>query len=284
MQDPSDYQLDHADSPHPPPPPRRPRLWPWMAGLAVLVIAIVAVVLLRNQGPVAPSESLSLDRPDTPAAQALPPGVLGAPADPVDVPPLDESDDLVRTLVAMLSSHPRLAQWLATDDLIRTFTVTVENIAAGETPSVHLAGLRPAQPFTVLGGEDLVVLVDPRSYDRYSEIADVFASIDALGAARLYTILRPRITQAYRELGHPDSFDRALERAIVTLLAVPVPARDTALVPHGAVYQFADASLEGLNGAQKQLLRMGPQHVRTVQAQLRELAEALGIPPSRLPV
>lgn len=282
MQNPSDYELTHPDPPLSPPPPRHQSLWPWMAGLVALVAVIVAVVLLRNQGPATPAESLQLERPDPPEARAVPPGVLGAPADPLDVPPLDESDPLVRTLVSMLSSHPRLAQWLATDGLIRTFTVAVENIATGQTPSIHLAALRPAGSFTTLDGED-TVLVDPRSYERYAEIADVFASVDAQGAARLYTSLRPRIEQAYRELGHPESFDRALERAIVSLLEVPVPANDAALVPEGAVYHFADPAIESLNGAQKQLLRMGPRNVRTVQAKLRELAHALGIPPSRLP-
>ena len=41
--------------------------------------------------------------------------------------------------------------------------------------------------------------------------------------------------------------------------------------------------LQELSAAQKQLLRMGPQNVRTVQSKLREIATALGIPASRLP-
>jgi len=53
---------------------------------------------------------------------------------------------------------------------------------------------------------------------------------------------------------------------------------------HGGVgYAFADAGEEDLAPAQKQLLRMGPANARAVQAKLREIALALGIPSARLP-
>ena len=42
----------------------------------------------------------------------------------------------------------------------------------------------------------------------------------------------------------------------------------------GIGYEYADARLEDLNGAQKQLLRMGPKNVRLIQAQLRQFATA----------
>jgi len=40
-------------------------------------------------------------------------------------------------------------------------------------------------------------------------------------------------------------------------------------------YGFADARLQRLEPAQKQLLRMGPENVKRVQAKLRELVAAL---------
>jgi hypothetical protein len=54
-------------------------------------------------------------------------------------------------------------------------------------------------------------------------------------------------------------------------------------VPYGAVYHYNDPRLEGLTQAQKQLVRMGAQNVRTIQRKLREIALALGIPQERLP-
>ena len=53
--------------------------------------------------------------------------------------------------------------------------------------------------------------------------------------------------------------------------------------PHGIGYAFADPALEDLAPAQKQLLRMGSRNVRTIQASLRAIASAIGIPAQRLP-
>jgi hypothetical protein len=207
---------------------------------------------------------------------------LGAPAEAIDVPPLGESDDVVRMLVRELSSHPRVAAWLTTDNLIRNFTVVVENIAAGRTPANHLRVLRPEGPFQVIDARGAPV-IDPRSYDRYNEIAGAVASTDADGAARLYSILKPRIEEAYRELGIQEPFDRALERALVSLLQVAAVEGEVALLPMGGVYHYNDLRLERLTQAQKQLVRMGPRNVRVIQGKLRQIALALGIAPERLP-
>ncbi len=119
--------------------------------------------------------------------------------------------------------------------------------------------------------------IDPRSYERYTAIAEAVASIDPAGAAKLYATLKPRIEEAHREQGFPDQpFDRTLERAIAMLLAVPVPDGDPRVEPVGVVYGFADPRLENLNGAQKQLLRMGPANARAIQAKLREIALRAG--------
>jgi hypothetical protein len=202
--------------------------------------------------------------------------------EPIELPPLDDTDALVRRLVAGLSSHPSITAWLASDGLIRSFVVAVENISTGRTPARHLRALRPKGEFRVVdrGGE---LEVDPRSYERYTQIAGAVQSIDAQGAARLYTTLKPRLEEAYRELGHQESFDRALQRAIVTLLQVPVLQANIGMVPKGALYQYLDPRVERLTAAQKQLARMGPQNVRIVQAKLREVAVALGMQPGQLP-
>jgi hypothetical protein len=127
--------------------------------------------------------------------------------------------------------------------------------------------------------------VDPRSYDRYTRIADAVASVDAGGAAKLYATLKPRIEDAHHDLGSSDTFDHTLERAIVVLLGTPVTDGSERLkpMPKGIGYGYADERLESLTPAQKQLLRMGPRNVRVIKAKLRDIAIALGIPPARLP-
>jgi hypothetical protein len=234
-------------------------------------------VLWGRRAHPAPVATATPSAVNEPAARSL-----GGDAAPIAVPPLDESDAVVRQLVQSLSESPAIVAWLATDGLIRNFTVVVANISEGVTPARHLKTIRPAAAFRVVQ-RDGATYVDPRSYDRYAPVADAMASVDAVGAARVYATLKPRIEEASRELGYADSFDRTLEKAIVTLLNTPVVDGPIQLKPKGIGYAYADPRLEQLTSAQKHLLRMGPRNVRIIQDRLRAIAQALGIPASELP-
>jgi hypothetical protein len=251
----------------------------------VLVVFLVALAaaggyfLLRPAPkPAEPAETrkqVEVSRRDVP---------LGGEPEAIEVPPLDASDALVRELVTRLSSHPGVAAWLTTTGLIRNFTVVVANIAEARTPAVHLGTLRPASRFQVVQRAD-GLYIDPRSYERFDRVAAAAASIDPAGASRLYATLKPRIEEAYRELGAPDgTFDRALERAIVVLLKTPVIDEPIRVEPQGGTgFAYASPELEALSAPQKQLLRAGPRNVRTIQSALRLIATALRIPEDRLP-
>jgi hypothetical protein len=274
-----DYELlKPADTPPVEPAPDR-AAWRWLLAAALLLGVAIAVYFfagrMRNAAPAAVADR----RPAaTPATKPL-----GSEAVAIDVPPLDQSDPVVRELVKQVTAHPQIAAWLATDGLIRTFTVGIENIAGGATPAERFRVLRPPASFETVA-RDGTVRISPRSFQRYDDLADAMASIDAAGAARLYSTLKPRIEEAYRDLGYPDTpFDRTLERAIVSLLSAPVPTGTARLEPKGIGYAYADPSLEGLTGAQKQLLRTGPRNVPIIQSSLRKIALALGIPAGRLP-
>jgi hypothetical protein len=248
--------------------------------LAAAVAAAIYVAFGRWQDPSRTDRVTA--QPEQ--AEALPPAQpLGGEPEAIAVPPLDETDPLVRELVKRLSSHPHLAAWLTTDHLLRNVTLVVSNVAEGRTPAGQLRVLRPASPFRVMA-RGRTTQIDPRSYARYDTLAAAAASIDPDGAARLYATLKPRIEEAYRDLGYLNApFDRALERAIVQLLGTPVVDEAIAVEPRGIGYDFVDPMVEGLPAAQKQLLRMGPENVRIVQSALRKLAAALGIPAERLP-
>jgi hypothetical protein len=194
------------------------------------------------------------------------------------------SDPLVRNLLGRLSSRPEVAAWLAGGDLIRHFVVSLDNVASGATPAQHLSALAPKEGFHVARRGDTIV-VDPRAYERYSSVADSLTSLDPADLARLYATLKPRLVDAYRELGHPDgNIDAAVEQAIVRLLETPVPGQEIELKPGVVSYRFADQQLEDLSPAQKQLLRMGPRNESAIQRQLWALGRELGIPAERLPV
>jgi hypothetical protein len=268
------------------PPPERPKVAKlWLAAALLAVVAAGAIYYLNARPPASAPQAQAPAAPK-PAAPAPEPQVsvgLGRNPMAVDLPPINQSDALVRKLVAALSSHPSVAAWLVTDGLVRNFTVVVANIAEGEPPAVHVSRLRPSRRFLVIerNGD---TIIDPRSYDRYTPLASAVAAIDPDGASRLYATLKPLIEQAHRDLGYgTTSFDVTLERAIVRLLSTPTIADPVRVVPHGIVYAFEDPRIEKLTPGQKHLLRFGPGNMQTVQQSLRNIALALGIPEDRLP-
>lgn len=258
-------------------PPEPPESRGWtpliLIGCAVVGVAIGSYVFFRRSPPKETARTETGQVVAQRPAARLP----AEPGEDIPLPPLDRTDALVRELVARLSSHPRVAAWLTTDQLIRNFTVVVVNIADGHAPAAHLRPLVPEGAFQVVQ-QDGKPFIDPRAYQRYDGHAAAVSGIDARGAARLYATLRPRIDEAYNELGAPHGdFDTTLERAIARLLRTPAVPGPVAVEPAGALFKFADPRLEALSPAQKQLLRMGPANVRIVQAKLREVARHLGI-------
>jgi hypothetical protein len=253
----------------------------WLIVVALVAAAGVAAYFAFVWRPRQVPIQVARSSPKTSTAE--PPLSLGGSGEPIALPPLDASDALVRRLVRALSESPAIVAWLPTNGHIRNFTVVVANIADGVTPAKHLSVLRPSARFHIVnaaGG----VYTDPRDYGRYTAIADAVASVDPVGAARLYATLKPRIEEAHRELGSADvSFDTTLERAIVALLKTPILEKPIRLKPKGIGYAYVDERLESLTAAQKQLLRMGPRNVGIIKRGLRSIALALGIPTSHLP-
>jgi hypothetical protein len=274
MTDLNDLKLDKWQGSLEPEPQRRT----WAIAVAVLVILAVAAASYfyygrRTPAP-APETRTATEQAVAPPA---PTTLLPEAGETIDLPPLDQTDALVRELVARLSSHPTIAAWLTTDQLLRNFTVALEQISNGKTPSAQLGKLRPVGPFLIREDRGSI-WIDPRSYRRYDRYADAVSALDARGTARLYATLKPRIVDAYRELGHPDgNVDVVVERALAELLKTPVAEGDVALASKSVAYEFKDSRLQSLSPAQRQLLRMGPRNVRIIQAKLREIAPFLGI-------
>ena len=272
MADAGDLKLD---KPYEPPPDKR--RFGWRALLILLLVLVVgylvwSLVLQRDTSPsdvtVQTEQQVAADKPHT---------LTPEPGEDIDLPELGETDPLVRQLVGALSSHPKVAAWLTTDQLIRNFTVVVVNISNGRSPARHLSGLRPTGEFVAREDGEIVNL-DPGSYRRYNDYADAIGALDAQGTARLYATLKPRIQDAYRELGHPEGdFDQVMQRAILELLNTPTVEGDVALTAKSVSWEFADPKLQSLSSAQRQFLRMGPRNMRIVKDKLREIAPHLGI-------
>ena len=262
-----EFQLERSTAPLP--PPSQPK-WVLVVVGVVLLLAVFAIAYYYRR---ADRKVGHPDRVDVKQQVAA-----AAPSSQfTDVPPLEQSDLLVRELVRALSSHPVIASWLTTDQLIRNYTVSVLNVAEGDTPARHLRIIAPAGTFQVRR-ERGVIYIDERTYARFDEHAAAVAALDPKGAAQLYRRLKPRIDEAYRELAGPNAdFDRTLRRAIVNLLETPIVEGPVAVRPSAAGYDYVDPSLQSLSRAQQQLVRMGPQNARRIQQTLRAIALELGI-------
>lgn len=261
--------------------PERPTHTKWIVlGVMLVVVAsVLAYLWLRRTQPAAPAPVASVATHDI----DLKPSTPVLEGDRIPLPPLPETDPLVRELVVKLSSHPQVLAWLATRGLIENFAVVTLNISEGQTPIRHIRRLAPRGPFRVTQGADGIYL-DPASYQRYDDYAAAIGGLDPVGTARLYLTLKPRIVDAYRTLGSPEGdFDPVLERAIAVLLAVPVIDGNIPLRQKVLSYGFANQDLESLSPPQRQLLRMGPANIRIVQGKLREIAQLLGLHPEPTP-
>jgi hypothetical protein len=273
-----DPGLESPEAPEP--PPLRRDSWQ-IASLVVAIVVVLAAMYFWFGRPATDQPVASTQQAAQPAADVR--GPLGPPVDAIELPPLFLTDPLTRDLIGRLSSRPEVMAWLATNGLIRNLVACIDNVASGQSPARRLARLSPKAPFRAVRSGGTFV-IDQGSYARYTGIADAVASLDPAGLASVYSKVKPRMVDAFRELGHPEGdIDGATERAITVLLRVPVIEGDIALIEKVISYNFQNEELEQLEPAQKHLLRMGPRNQRVIQDHLRAIARELGVPDKRLP-
>ena len=226
----------------PPPRPSRPASSPtrWIIVAAAVVIAGSFLALrwmIRSQPePATPTPTRATDAgvpPRRPRSQ------------PVDLPPLDQSDIVVAGMIHALSAHPLVTKLIGSAGLVRQVTLVVQQIGDGKTPADPLKALRPASRLNIVGTDQ--------------------GPIDA----------------AYRDLGHPNGdFDEAVVRAIQTLAATPDVKGNPELMRHPdrpGYFEHVDSRLASVLPVQKQFLLIGPDNRQRVLAWLKSLAAALDL-------
>src|SRR5579864_6474146 len=129
--DPGELELRPLDA-----EPSEPDLRPRASSARIVAIALIASAAIAAYVVFFWGRPASVIGPVArgPAGVAAPveaPTALGGTPEPYDVPPLDQSDTFVRQMFEQISHHPTVLAWLATRNLIRTFTVSVLNIPVG---------------------------------------------------------------------------------------------------------------------------------------------------------
>jgi hypothetical protein len=284
---PDEFDENFEPVPESPSRPDDSGIHPAIPALVVAVILGGLYLVFRALQP--QSEAAPVATTPSPAAAATATVMASKTPPPIDLPPLNASDLVIRGWVKALSANPDLAKWLIPDQLVRRFVAAVDNIAEDEDPIEHIRHLAPPTRFAAMGPAKALV-ADPRSFRRFDSFVRVVESLDATAAARLYLNLGPLFDGAYAELGHaPGEFDRTFARALARLLATPASPHRFELVRQKVSFAFADPRLEALAPAQKMLLRLGPDHRVKVQQKLEEFRAALegargattGVPPPK---
>jgi len=238
-----------------------------------LALVAVALAVLGGLGWYAWQRNRPAPPAATPsAAPAVDAPAAAAPA--VVLPPLEQMDPFLRTLLSGLSSHPQLLAWLATDDLLGSLTTAIDRLAQGQSPARDLAPLRPAEGFAVATRRGTTV-VDARSYARYDGLAAAVASIEPAQLAETFRTIEPRLSEVWARQGHTGSVRAAALRAAAVVAATPDAPAEVTLVQRVSGYVYANPELEALPPAQKHLLRMGPSNVARVRQAASAFAAAL---------
>jgi hypothetical protein len=237
------------------------------SGLAIIAGGFTRWWTMDRAEPAAP----------TVVAEAPPAEVTDVPiAPPVVLPPVSEMDPFLRAMLGALSARPELANWLATNGLIQQMAVVIDRVSRGGTPAAGLKVIAPSSEFRV-DRRGRARQIDPASYERYDGLAEAIAGVDPAAAATAYRTIRPRLNEAYRNLGRTDAeIDVAVQQALEVMIATPIPEGPVRLVEgKGATWAFADPALERLDPAQKQLLRMGPENAARIIDTLRQVQRQL---------
>lgn len=192
----------------------------------------------------------------------------------VPLPVLDESDPDVKQRLLALDWRAGLAGLFVTDDVLRNFTVQIDNIAQGQLATGHVL-LKPLeQSFSVVNEDNMQL--DNSSFVRYQPYIQLLESVPPRQIVQLFNHYEPLLQQAYAEQGYPDElFKNKLIAAIDQLLATPEVEYPLALQRPSVVYIFADPAIEQLPAAQKQMIRLGPDNQKRLKALLEQYKQQL---------
>lgn len=277
--------------------PSKPNLIPYiLTGVVAVVVLLGAIfwpndsedaserrepVPIKIEEPIAP-EPVEFSQVEEPAPEVekeafeepVVPARPEVEAEP-EPEPLDTSDIAVKAAVLAVANNPEIASLIINDDLLRRFVVFTNNLADEElATNFHILNA-PDKSFRTYqqAGKEWI---DAASFKRYTPYAQAIDGMSVDNLINLYNLYKPAILGHYAEIGYPDGdFDKTLVAAIEHLLETPEIPLPVEVFTDSVMYKYADSRVEALSGAQKQLLRTGPENMRLIKAKLREIRQAV---------
>ncbi|GHD10473.1 hypothetical protein GCM10007052_09790 [Halioglobus japonicus] len=231
--------------------------------------------------PAAPPEPLPEPEPVvTPAPDIPEPDPVEALPEPNTPPPppplaLEDSDPVVRDTSAPMVAGSVLEAGLENDQLLNRMAGLIDATSQGRVFYEVFKLAPPATQFAVIEKGD-IAYIDPASYDRYDAYTQAITGLDADMLAATFHTFRPLLEEAYASLGYKEEqLDNSLIRALDTVIAAPVPSEPAALEKDITTWHYVDPELENLSPLAKQLIRMGPDNQRKLQAHATAIRAAL---------
>jgi hypothetical protein len=248
--------------------------WRWYQQQQAKPAEPVPVAAAPNDAPAPPPPAAQPTGPQNPVDALAPPDAA--------LPKLAESDSRVVKALAELIGGKNVSTFLRSDDIVRRFVATVDNLAREQAPAsawpVQPTGQRFITEGPQHGGTQTIAA---NNAARYNGIVLLAGSVDPAKAASVYAKLYPLFQQAYEELGYPGRyFNDRLIAVIDHLVQAPEPAGpvqvrlvevkgDVPSTRPWVRYEYVDPKLESLSSGQKIMVRMGPENERKVKASLR---------------
>ena len=194
----------------------------------------------------------------------------------VELPALDNSDELVQSKLSELTWRKELLRLVIDEDMIRRFVVFTENFANGSIVYDHSPLVTPDANFTATESEQDTWQWDTASSNRYNLYVELLQSMDTEQLVDWYIELKPLVDDAYAELGYPDTdFTDTLKLAIARILDMKFPDSSLELERPSVMFKYKDKSMESMPDADKLLLRIGKQNLLVIKSILLKVDERL---------
>lgn len=188
---------------------------------------------------------------------------------PLELPSIDESDNLVNQALVGLLTGRAFADLVIVDSFIQRLVLTINNLPEKKLPLAHVPFELPEGNF-VAAGDDENLRISSENYQRYAPYVYLLENTNPETIIKTYVYLYPLLQTAYQQLGYPTAyFNDRLVYVIEHLLETPNPDDPLPLERPSVLYTYANPALEELSAGQKILLRMGTDKRSRVKSVLR---------------
>ena len=211
--------------------------------------------------------------PEATSPQA--PQVLEDPAEMIELPQLESSDNFMGIALASLVTNKALTNIFSNNELVRNIVVTIDNLPRKQVTMRFMPIKKAPGKFTPMEitGE---TFIDPNNSRRYAPYMNFAKAVDPKQLVELYIQLYPLFQKSYEELGYPDQYFN--DRMIVVLdhlIATPEIDEPAQLVQPKYFYQYADPALENRSIGQRILMRIGNDNQNVIKTKLQAIKQEL---------